>query len=173
MAEIEKGKETSEFSLTRLLVIVGAVVGVGGGVAPETVVPESVKTVMVAAGFLLALVQTAVYTIGRVVRKNKAGEIVGLDLKALEELVEKLKKAAPLLLVSLVLCAGCITVQQYDEQTVQNVKATIEHEKDVYERLTAKLSEGDLLPFRVLHEAEMDRLVTWQRMEEAKKEKDE
>jgi len=76
-----------------------------------------------------------------------------------------------LLLAVLVLSACPVTVQQYDEQTVANVRKTIDHERKTMARIEATFPADKLAPFRVLHDAEIDRLDAWLLMEEAKSEK--
>lgn len=190
MATAESGKATSEYRLTQIVLAFGALMTGGGVVAPDSVMTERLRELLVEMGMVIMLVQAIVYAIARTWRKVRAEGVSAIlsDPSMTEELrnvVEDLRKhftkppAAAILLACMLFVSACnFTPKAYDPATTRRIDETVSFLRDDHALTRAALLDLDAPPI-VLNsldtrlEAALQRMKTWRFAEESKRDDEE
>lgn len=188
---MKDGKKTTEFYLSLVATILGAVLAALGAVFPELTsdpeeVPEWVRIVSILGGSIMSALGTLGYAASRskvkAAEQAKEGEIekAKVESKGLVDAAKARNGSSGFanvwllvgsVLLALVLLAGCSTpeLKKYDPETVRQIDITIEYEKDRQVWVEDRLSDSDEFEFDTVSDAEISRLEQWKISEESKK----
>ena len=186
----ESGSRTTEFWVTLMVIVLGAVTSGLGQFYSEEGMPDWARATTVAIGSIMAVLAALGYTAARTVRKNRADDNATAITTAAEVVkiaeadkiasIAEHKKAEAEKGSALIWLLGCVTfvllllsgcgslqMKAYDPVTETQIRTTIEHYEQNAEWLKTQVPDrATEIDFR--KRAEVTRLEKWLKYEKAK-----